>query len=268
MVARVMVAKPKRQLPDLAQKVENSPVLDWWLAHRDGLPERVLELIMSDCAHRIAALHAFEGDPAIANARMGDTIRVALLRADLRCFDREKKHLGPVEDYRRWKKPGDPSVTTIYRRFKTWKRAKAAAGIGLTHTAAATALRSDGTRRTPPGFKWSLDDRVRAVATWREHGCFGGLRLSSEDYVDFQQHRWQGVLPDYQRVTGRVNYTENGKERTRREYSWAEMNRMAEDLALAEPDEFPRFAAFVRQQRGLVMEKEPVAMELVTPVAA
>jgi hypothetical protein len=222
----------------------SSDELAEWKKLRVSLSEEELLLIQQDCAHRIAALHRFCDDPAFERAQCGNGLLLAILDANARCFLETGKSIVTVRDYLKHKASGDPGTGTIYEMFGSWPRAKNAAGVGKVRQPGPRLLRSNGTRNTKgKGIRWTLEDRVRAVATFREYGCPSAYRLTADDYSDWRVNIWPGVLPDYQRIIGRCKITHpNGKPGEEREFSWAEMNEFAEQLACEEPDEFPTLA--------------------------
>ena len=181
---------------------------------------------------------------AAINADGSETLEVrtmlALTEADL-CF-REERGTGhlKVTDYRRLKPTWGPSVGTILRQHKSWKRALAAHGmLGGPQPEYHLAIH-DG-RPKGGGRSWTIDDRVRSVAKCFER--FGGRRPSRAAYDDFRR-ACATELPDANTVVGR---TDKGVE-----FSWQEMcDKAVAHILDAGPSLFPRAYDFLSRARAI-----------------
>jgi hypothetical protein len=247
-------------MADRAPDSYSSENLRAWKALRSRLTPFEMALIHQDSGQSVAARESFSDNPRFENANKHNRALLAILDANGRFLSAEGRRLTTVREYRAYKKPGDPSPATIIELFGSWPAAKAAAGIANGRRTGPALLRTKGERNTHgSGVHWTFDLRVRAVATFREYGCPGAYRLGTDQYLDWREE-WPETLPHYIVVIGQIDVIgpdgkkvlrKDGKPQKEREFSWAQMNDFADELALREPHNFPLLAERVRMERGL-----------------
>ena len=224
----------------------DTPGLRWWKAG-PVLSELELAVIARDCEHAIAKAHGFSDDPGRQAAARHNQLLGAIRNANVRSLAETGAGISTVDEYERWKLAGDPGRRVIYQVFRSWQAAKNEAGIGRVPRPGTSLLRTKGARnRKGPGIQWSFDDRVRALATCRESGFPGAMRPSTRAYREWRDS-WPEVVPDYITVIGQIVVEKaDGEKGKVKEFGFPQMNRFAEELALREPDSFPRLAAYAQ----------------------
>jgi hypothetical protein len=177
---------------------------------------------------------------ATPEARMKKRIIAALLDVERALLLVEGSHLTGTAQYTAHKRPGDPSMATIYRHFDTFTEALVAAGLRGPQ-AAAELTRRTGRGRGRPDFTQA--GCVRAMAAARER-WFLGRHFSVRAYDRFRSEDAKAdAYPSSETICGHAPGDAAGGP-------WSGMHDLLDKLILSEPHNYPISVAALAEQEA------------------
>ena len=186
---------------------------------------------------RVAQHSEYEQNVALRSYRLEVRVLAAIEEADYEKRLSTGAPLRTVDDYREYKAPDAPGVSTIYRLYDSWEEACRAAGIADDRVPQAELVRKDG-RAASRGRPWSDSDIIEVLALVLERNL--GFEPSWDAYELMRQGRpeWPGM----------VTITDKRKAGKKSKDEWFDLARQW--ILDAGPDRFPLSHARIARRAG------------------